>query len=841
MTLRKETARTTPCEHTLVEINPTLMSINTRQPPENIRTREGGAPCPEALGLVEYAENLRYYDNQLRPVALPETLCSTPYTPVGVEQRGRLTHILTQNSSNQLRHSFSIDARGHVYNEEKIIGTTGKRVIETRRAGRFTILRMEDNSIQYLRYDSDAETYILLGGLPDFPRLTVERIDQPSVSAVCPSVTINPPVADFRRGVTKKLTALLDKSVREALRDAEKTAKNAGVWTSPIAVRLGIRLWDGNLIHVSEPRIILPPTADSDNVDALYTLVREGTSFAETGTATLSLPAFRIKVGMEGITPGFLSGWGGLIRQIEIRVTDPLDTFASSGATAAYRFTDDGTDTLRVRLDRLDSAGTVATLADADTSIHSLIPLSEMNIGHTLERRRPRIKASLHPKTSLMPGYASVLSTHDGFLHLSGISRRLPEIPVPECEQSGSAARNVTLSVSIRIDGIVRTLTRQTTMKSFIAGPLLWYPDKRAESFTITFTSQAGVPHTATFPLTPCADEDAAYYAEPNGHPINLEERATAGVSAPSGEAILFEREPESVCTSLKSNPFIRADRAESVGGEVCAITGQPNVDGTYTRHLLYCFTDNGVTALMHDYNGRHRNLRHVSALKVTSADSVTSGKSAVYALSGGELVRFSDARATTLLKGVSEFERIFWHDAWLELWLIPAEEEGKSLALDLWKTTETAIAGSMRSVEVGKILHCGRRVLLLKSEGSLNSIYQPEGEGTGLSEIAWRSSPLHFCGQKYSKVRVELIPAREARAGLMVEARNPYSDDISPETQRGVVLAYAGIAGASHRTVELPFATVPPSLVPADAATLSVSIGGHIRSLRKVSLLGTF
>lgn len=823
----------------LIEIQPTLMGIKTRQPSVSLRTPATGSPVPESLGLVAYVENMRFYNERLIPVSQPLILSGSPYRPVGAEERDRFVNVLTQSSSGRLIHSYAISSTQSVVEKNITIATLSKQVVETQRVGAFTVMRMEDDSLEYLRFDRQTGQYCYLGPLPAFPRLSVERVDQPSVKATCSSVEISPAVSDFRPGVSKRLTALLGESVRNAYKRASATARSAGLWTSPIAVRIGVRLWDGSLVHLSAPQIILPPAVSSDNADATFFLERTKEGFTETGTATLSLPTFSIRVGMKSEESYFFAKWGSLIRHIEVRVSEPFEPVADEGVEAFYRQTSDG-DTLAVRLERNDEASLVSQLAEAETFRAALITPSDDSEAIRIPRRRLRTRNDSTEVTSIMPGFASVMATHGGFLHLGNISQPLPDIPVPDVAQNARAGSlQATVSVTIRLDGRLRTLTRDLLLPSMDLAPLLSYPDSRAEQIIITFT-RSGIPYTLTLPLTKSTTENSAFYASPYGHPIPLDTLAVAGESHPRGETEIKEWKPERIVTSVRANPLAIADSSDSLGGVISVIAAQPDVSGSHTRSIVYCFTDNGVSALMHDFRGYYKNLRAISALKVHDAEAVTFGQRSVYALADGQLVQFSDARTRTLMTGVTEYDRLLWLESSMELWLLPKERNGKSLALDIWQAGENSIAGSMRSAVIEDILYRGRYPLICGQKGASYHLYFPEGASGKRCDCVWRTNPLHQSGQGYCMVRAELSAGREGRVRLVVSARDMYAADDADNSDSDIILSEATIGNVVHGVAELPFRSVSPSLSPRDAVTMRVSLSGALRHLGKVNLLGT-
>lgn len=824
-----------------ITIPASVMHVNREQPPAVIRTPEGESqPLPISLGLVSHAVNVRCLSDTLRPVRTPELLVSSHYRPFMSDERGYRTNILTQSDTGVIRHSYTVESGVRLDPVQKVIGEESVRIAEGVRVGALNVLRGVDDSLRFINMRSD-KSYEYLGPLPAMPKFTVRRVPQPDVTGECPAVKFTRPVEDFRSGVPSEVASLMEKSTREGYRKALLNASRAHVWCGAVAVRIGVRTRDGNLVHLSEPQIILPPQDNTDNSDARFLLTAGSNGYEKTGKGSVSLPAFRVSVSLEGHDTEEALRWSRLFGNIEVWVSQQNDMAATSGAKVSYRQSA-GNHTLAVTLDRQDTESIGADLVESGMKKVNALPFGsdsgEIVIERTGGERYVEVARTL---SSLIPGYAKGICGYDGFLHLGNVRRRLPDIHIPatgDTEGNGEGSYPCRITVAVRINGTLRHLKHHTLLNSLHLPSILWYGDSRAESMTVCYTSPSGVPFRADFPLRPTNAGEGAYYAHPYGNSIPLSEIAQVmETTAEEGEETLFEENPEEVVTSLKGNPFVMRDRLRSVGGEVRKIVAQPSVIGGYTRQFVYLATDRGMIALVHDSEGNYKNVRGIGTMKPTDEYAIVAARSTVYLISDGTLIQLSDGRQELLLRGLTEYTGLLWYEGADELWLLPADRSCRPLALNMWKVGDVSIEGSLREVRIEKVLDITPTPVVCEASGNKWLLYSLEGEDTPFGNVEWRTHRIRLPFRGVGVLRMEVSGSTTEEMRIEMSATDPFASPGEPDGERDVTLVGASLRHPPYGVVELPYVTTAPSLTPRDAGTFNVTLSGQIRSMSEVGV----
>ncbi|MCM1291920.1 MAG: hypothetical protein NC201_07900 [Prevotella sp.] len=819
-----------------LKILPSVMVVNREQPPESCRQSEDASGAvPESLGIIEYAENVRTNPVKVVPVHKPQYLCTSGYRPVVTEERGRLYNVLTQSYGGVIRHAFSIDKHNDVKLVQNTVGLCKKTIVQGARVATFTTVRHDDNSLSQIKYDNGSGGYEYLGTLPSLPEFKVEQVHQPSATAQCESVAINPSVQSFRQGVRKKLVKDLEASAREGYRKALQSAASARCWTGAVAVRLGARMWDGSLIYLSAPRIIGVKEVPVENSDVNFPLTRGENGYETTEEASVSLPMYKLRITTENFTAEEVEHWSGLIRQLEVWISDQTEEVSGSGAEAFYRELPEG-EVLAVRLSRYDTSRCAAELAAAPMRKAYVIPFGNKADGVVLDRvAAKKYMDVVQSVRKLMPRRAKVMSSHDGFLHLGNVEEELPEVIIPH--SAGTASLPCRVMVDIRVNGKLRHIIKDGVLHGTELEPLLWYGDGRAEKMTLWYENESRIPCIAEFELESMADEDAACYAHPYGRVIKLDaiSRYTTE-SMPEGDEKVYESFPERIVTSIKGNPLVVMSESSNVGGVVKAIVGQPNVKGSYTRHFVYLSTDNGILMLTHDMNGRYTNLRGISSLIPENEEGFAKASQSVYVIASGTVAEIRNGSVVHLVRGLTEFDRLMWYEAHQELWLLPRDKTRPALALNLWEVGDVGIPGSMRKVKIENILVQGMMPILSEEKDGNWELYALEGNMTSNLAIVWRTNKVPLPTQGFSVLRAEIDGDSEQKLNVRVEACNPESPQGS--SAENVSLTECSMTHPYHGVAEIPFVSMAPSITPVLAATFRIELTGHLIRLGEVKVM---
>lgn len=475
--------------------------------------------------------------------------------------------------------------------------------------GEFLVVRLADDRLFYLLWHADERRYSALGLLPEYASVTAERVAEADIPAgVAATKFSGGAVSDLREGDPDRYAAPAGEAVAAALRSAIGTAALSGYWSQPVSVRVAWRLWDGTLLHVSEPTTPAGfECANGGRVALRLTTSDKG--YTGTTAGTLTLPVYRLSVSLSEALP---AAWHDVVSAIEIWVSeepDPADGRISIGV-----------------------------------STEGAYPV----IGVTVGRKTPSVIESELRKKRM----------------------ELTATLAPEAAQT-------------TID-----LIRQASVKEYL-DPTRIEPEAASKATAIT------------------------------GHGDWLHLACGAEVS-----------------TTRRGNPFVRAGRSASAGGRIAAMAAQPMGGGAYTRQYLYLFTDRGVAGLTHDQDGRHRNLRLLSASRVTGPAAIASTPDGIFAIDeSGSLLRLRDASVSRLCRGLREYDRAVYERRHNELWIFRGEERlWVALTLD-GREPRASVRDMLVS---GRPCECGGRVYLLDSM-SLRTLESPDGE---LADIEWTSFP---------------------------------------------------------------------------------------------------
>lgn len=566
-----------------------------------------------------------------------------------------------------------------------------------------------------------------------------------------------------------------------------------------------------------------------------FPLIQEGTKgFTGTGIAQLSASAFAIELEVRGMPP---RAWDGVVRSLEIWVT-PQSQSPPSFARSAV-----GVAGASLRLSA--PAVTLPSAAELTLAPQTLAAsLPARDVTSTLARSEsgelgnPRLEPTA--RRSLR---AAVMTAHDSFLHLGGISRPIPAPTLPsEIDGDGDEPTFCIVTVDVRsADGSPSgylSARAAGTLRSPRLAPLLWYPSARAERMRVFLRMADGSAMEHTFPLSPAPDgSDAAIWTESG-------EELTGFVAVDAADTSLAgddcERSPGAVVTMKRGNPMVEADATRCSDGELTALCAQPTGGGAYTRQYVYAFGDGGVTALLHDSAGRHVNARTICHASGINPEAVAPTPEGVFIQSGaGELIRLHDARSETIIRGLTEYSRLAWHRASNRLWLMPPLFlEGKSLTLELTPGIGRRLA-SLSTLVPGDPLTVDGSFMTALHTGSRWRVYRFADGRTPDAPVLparWVSPAVSpgFAGP--ALLTLDLAAARGSAVTVTVSGLDPWlADPVCTVTSPLVEASMARETDIASR-VEIPL-LIPCRLAPGGGAELRLTVAGRWSRLAAWSL----
>ena len=620
-------------------------------------------------------------------------LFDSDYPVVGVDKRDDDWNFFSLDEELNLWYECRLEGDSAPCKVGKLLAQLPAKPIDWAACGEFVVIRLADNRLYYLLWDCLERDYLPLGFLPQKGEISVELIDEFEFAGDVAPSKFSSVIADPRRGDVAAFASAAGKNVAAAFEEATRAARMSGYWTQPVAVRVAWRLWDGSLLHVSEPVIA---AGWAPETGGRVSLALESNDKGYTGTAAgvLKLKGYHLQVNLPASVG---AAWSSVVSAVEIWVSPEPEVL---NGECSFGLHSSGSElAVNVVLGHLSAAEI------ADKCYRS--PLERMLV-------LPSDAGSEESRVSRVEFYGDMLDA-------SRVATQIPE------------------------------------KASAIAG---------------------------------------------HGDYLHL-------------------YDGKELTTSRRGNPFLKAGGSLSPGGKVRAIVAQPWGGGAYTRQYLYLFTDRGIVALTHDYDGAHRNLRIVSRAAVASSQMVAATDDAVYALGDeGELIRLRDARAETLLRGMTGFRLMVGCRRHGELWMFP--EAGR-----YWLAINPELCeGSMRSYGFSTLPgDYGGRLFSLSASG----VEIAEDERGPEDEIEWSGFPDSIATEGETMLCVEAYDDA-ALATLTVREHYPGAGPQQAASARlGAVRLSGGISGEACCAMMLPS---------GERRKLSVSAKGKLSELRRLRLV---
>lgn len=197
----------------------------------------------------------------------------------------------------------------------------------------FLIFRLADGSLFYLRHDSETDTYTALGKRPEFPDFDVVATDIFEYSTETEPLTFPSGITDLRGGIPEKVAETASKSMSEAMDNLRDMAMSDNRFHSPVYVTAGIRLWDGRILSISEPkRVDGSEWPGGERVKMALNRLADGT-YTGTLAGTATLTGYRIKISFRD---NRLSQWKDIIKGYEIFISEEIDWMKGGTVTVSY-------------------------------------------------------------------------------------------------------------------------------------------------------------------------------------------------------------------------------------------------------------------------------------------------------------------------------------------------------------------------------------------------------------------------------------------------------------------------------------------------------------------------
>lgn len=305
----------------------TSMKLADTQAGCRYRRDEQGRILPQIEGEVALCENLREnITGRLDAIAGPRRVAEISHQIVAVDVRGEMRWLFSLTEDNELRLAGTFDSDNQFTTLDKALCTLRQGVKGYASTGAFLVLMLDDGTLFYLLWDYLSLSYSVLGGLPVLPAVGAEAQSVTTFERGIEAMTFKESVEDMRAGVPTEVTERIDKNLRSAWQAAVDAVHSAGMWVQPVQMRLAYRLWDGRLLHVSEPITIGVGYQGYERVE--LPLTGDETGFTGTSSATLSIKGYRI--GLQKPTWDS-SAWSDVIAAVEVWISREQEVVDATG------------------------------------------------------------------------------------------------------------------------------------------------------------------------------------------------------------------------------------------------------------------------------------------------------------------------------------------------------------------------------------------------------------------------------------------------------------------------------------------------------------------------------
>lgn len=190
---------------------------------------------------------------------------------------------------------------------------------------------------------------------------------------------------------------------------------------------------------------------------------------------------------------------------------------------------------------------------------------------------------------------------------------------------------------------------------SLMLSAMLMYPHPDAQRISFRFMVD-GVSRAAHFNLTPSPDRSCALYVNPGFTDIDLIAASAPQTFIVPAPSVSEHSLPTSFALSASSDPLTFTDVSPHGASHIIRAADSPGVNSLVDTPRFVLFTTDGVQRVAVAQSGGRfvlRGIRRIDSREIVSREAVCSDGFSLYALLGGDLVRFNGSRVHTLVRGV--------------------------------------------------------------------------------------------------------------------------------------------------------------------------------------------
>ena len=172
------------------------------------------------------------------------------------DRRDYERNFFTLDAGLNLRLSVVEGEDGKAVRRDELVARLPAGIADYAVCGEFLVVRLADDRLFFLLRHADERRYSALGTLPEFGgRVREARRGDGDHGIGRPGEIPRGPWPTRGKG-SGHVRGFGRRVGQRGFREGRtRTAREAGYWTQPVAVRVAWRLWDGTLIHLSGPAV----------------------------------------------------------------------------------------------------------------------------------------------------------------------------------------------------------------------------------------------------------------------------------------------------------------------------------------------------------------------------------------------------------------------------------------------------------------------------------------------------------------------------------------------------------------------------------------------------------
>lgn len=376
------------------------------------------SPVAASTGDTLICHNLRSRAEGILEYAAPPAVIATMSgIPLIADRRGDGYYMLRQEDDGSVMVDGFLDLCNNSYQRLNInLGATGRQIVQAEAAGRFVVLRFDDDTLGYIIFSNTTRSYTLLGSMPQFPSVTATPAEQQQLTETVEAVTFRTPQTDIRSGIDADATKAIGKALTDAWTRLRRRAAESGLWLQPVEVRVAYRLADGSLLHLSGPQKVAMPWQCGGRVAMLPVTDASG---AATGAAASSMTAtgYRLTLDPDTIDTGV---WSDIISSIEVWVTEESDPVDYGSQPVVSTAAIEHVVRLVSQLDMRPEASLDAALAASPCGVlASRLPGASAGVLSPRADTLYNLDAEVMAAAEMPHSEVKRILGHDGFLHIA--------------------------------------------------------------------------------------------------------------------------------------------------------------------------------------------------------------------------------------------------------------------------------------------------------------------------------------------------------------------------------------------------------------------------------------